>query len=335
VKLSICIPTYNFGRFIGATLDSIVSQRARGIEIVVLDGGSTDSTPEVVATYQARHPEIRYVRQEARGGIDRDMARNVELATGDYCWLFSSDDLMKPGALGRVQSEIESGLDVYLCGLTICDGQMNVLGEHPVLDAPPGSIYHLQDERERHDYFRRALTTTGFFSFMGSLIVKRERWLAGTLEPQFIGSCWAHVVRLFRLIPKGLTVKYLGESLLLKRGDNDSFMDKGIAHRFAIAIEGYHRIAETVFGDTSFEALQIRRVVANEFPPNAFFSAKLQSLRAGRMDDVRRLEKLAMATYRDITARNIMLRTLHAALSVRAYESARYVYRRLRGRPVT
>src|SRR3954470_22855951 len=104
-----------------------------------------------------------------------------------------------------------------------------------------------------------------------------------------MGSCWAHVVRLFRLIPHGLTVKYLGESLLLKRGDNDSFMDKGIAHRFALAIDGYQRIAANVFGDGSFEARQIRRVIANEFPPNAFFSAKLQSLRAGRDDDVRRL----------------------------------------------
>jgi abequosyltransferase len=335
VKLSICIPTYNFGRFIGPTLDSIVPQLASGIEIVVLDGGSTDDTPEVVAKYQARHPQIRYVRQDARGGIDRDMARNVELATGDYCWLFSSDDLMVPTALARVQSEIESAFDVYLGGLTICDGQMNVLGEHPVVDAPPGSIYRLHDERERHDYFRRALTTTAFFSFMGSLIVRRERWLAGTLDPQFVGSCWAHVVRLLRLIPSGLTVKYLGESLLLKRGDNDSFMDKGIAHRFAIAIEGYQRIGQGVFGDASFEAKQIRRVVANEFPPNAFFSAKLQSLRAGRTADVRRLEKLALATYRDTTPRNLMLRTLHAVLSVRAYESARYLYRRLRGRPVT
>src|SRR4051812_36393568 len=185
LKLSICIPTYNFGPFIGQTLDSIIAQRASDVEIVVLDGGSTDETPEVLAGYQARCPEIRYVRQEARGGIDRDMARSIELAAGDYCWLFSSDDLMKPGALARVLSEIESGLDVYLCGLTICDGQMNVLREHAVSHAPPGSVYRLHNEREKYDYFRRALTTTAFFSFMGSLIVRRERWLSGSLEPEF------------------------------------------------------------------------------------------------------------------------------------------------------
>jgi len=334
MRLSIGIPTYNFGEFIGETLESFLSNLPGDVEVLVLDGGSTDNTQQVMEQYRSRFPAIRYVRQEQRGGIDCDMARTVELASGEYCWLFSSDDLMKPGAVERVLSEMASQHDVYLSGLTICDRYMRVIGEHPILDAAPGSIFRLHDERERRDYFRRAITSTAFFSFMGSLIVRRDRWLSGTLEPAFIGSCWAHVVRLLRLIPRGLTVKYLGESLQLKRGDNDSFMDKGIAHRFAIAIDGYQKIAASVFGDASFEARQIRRVLANEFPPNAFFSAKLQSLRAGREDDVRRLEKLAAATYRDFTPRNLLLRSLNAALSARAYESARYLYRRLRGRSV-
>ena len=334
MKLSICIPTYNFGAFIGTTLDSVLADRPAGVEVVVLDGGSTDNTAAVVESYARRFPDLRYVRKPTRGGIDRDMAATIDLAVGDYCWLFSADDLMKPAALRRITFEIESGYDLYLAGLAICDRQMNVLGEHPVLDAAPGALFRLGDRRQRRDYFRRALTTTAFFSFMGSIVIKRERWHEGQLEPDFIGSCWAHVVRILRLIPRGLTVNYLGESFLLKRGDNDSFMDRGIAHRFAIAIEGYHRIAEAVFGKDSFEARQMRRVIANEFPPNAFFSAKVQSLRAGRPQDVQLLEQLAKTTYGDLTPRNVLKRAMDAALSVRAYESVRYAYRRLRGKPV-
>lgn len=334
MKLSICIPTYNFGAFIGATLDSVLADRPIGVEVVVLDGGSTDDTSVVVDSYARRFPDVRYVRNPARGGIDADMAATMDLAAGEYCWLFSADDLMKSAAVKRILAEIESGYDLYLAGLTICDGQMNVLGEHPVLEAAPGSLYRLDDEDQRRDYFCRALTTTAFFSFMGSIVIKRTRWKQVQLDPDFVGSCWAHVVRILRLIPRGLTVKYLGESFLLKRGDNDSFMDRGIAYRFAIAIDGYHRIAASVFGKDSFEARQMRRVIVNEFPPNAFFSAKLQSLRTGRPEDVQLLDRLAAAAYGDPTPRNLMKRAIHAALSVRAYESARYTYRRLRGKPV-
>ncbi len=60
IRLSVCIPTYNFGRFIGETLDSIVRQATEEIEIVVLDGGSTDNTTEVVEGFRDTFPRLRY-----------------------------------------------------------------------------------------------------------------------------------------------------------------------------------------------------------------------------------------------------------------------------------
>ena len=82
MRLSICIPTFNFGEFIGETLESILPQVVDGVEVVILDGGSTDDTTAVVRSFQDRYPELRYVRRDERGGIDRDMARNVDLARG-------------------------------------------------------------------------------------------------------------------------------------------------------------------------------------------------------------------------------------------------------------
>ena len=118
--LSVCIPTYNFGRFIGATLDSIVGQLMDDVEIVVLDGASTDDTARWSGAFQARCPQLRYERLAARGGIDRDMAKSLELASSEYCWLFSSDDIMRPGALRRVRELIQSGSDLYLGKHTMC-----------------------------------------------------------------------------------------------------------------------------------------------------------------------------------------------------------------------
>jgi abequosyltransferase len=330
VRLSICMPTYNFGAFIAETLDSIVPQLRPEVEIVILDGGSTDDTEAAVLPFAREHPQISYIRQAQRGGIDRDMARCVELARGEYCWLFSSDDVMKPGALQRVLSEIGSSLDIYLCGLTLCDKGMKPIVDHTVSNAAWGSIFDLGVATERARYFELAQTTTAIFSFMGSIIFRRSRWQEQLLAESYVGSCWAHVVRILRMIPDGLTVKFLGESLQLKRGENDSFMDKGVVHRFAIAIDGYHRIAAEIFGERSIEAAHVRRVIAIEFPLKAMLLARVQCREQGRMAEIPELDRLVAKTYGDHTLRNSLRRAGYHLVGNTAFKLARGTYRTLR-----
>lgn len=310
IKLSICIPTYNFGEFIGETLESILPQVVEGVEIVILDGGSTDRTPAVVRAFQARCPALCYYRCDERGGIDRDMARTVELARGEYCWLFSSDDLMKPDAIAQALAQIESGLDVYLCGLTICTCDMRPLKDHPILDLPSDTTFDLGREDDRRLYFERAETTTAFFSFLGSVIFKKARWDAVALDEDFVGSCWAHVARMFRMLQSGLRVKYVARPYLLKRSDNDSFMDDGLIRRFAITIDGYHRLARTFFSLYSFETRHIRRAVAAEFPPYVMLYAKWISRKSP--EDRVLLARLAESVYADPSLRNWMYRSVFA-----------------------
>ena len=301
------MPTYNFGAFIAQTLDSIVGQIAPGVEVVILDGGSTDNTREVVRSFIDRGLPINYVRQEVRGGIDLDMARTVDLARGEYCWLFSSDDIMKAGAIQKVLDEIQSGHDLYLGGLTLCDFDMNMnlVAEHPVSRARRGEVFDLGKDADRSRYFRLAETTTALFSFMGSLIFKRERWNQHELEQNYASSLWAHVVRILRMIPDGLKVKSLGESLLYKRSGNDSFMDRGLVHRYAMAIDGYDRIANDIFGERSLEARHTRRVLVNEFPPQIFFLLREESLKTGSGKEISEIDRLVRKTYRDATVRNL------------------------------
>ncbi len=299
MKLSICIPTYNFGRFIGQTLDSILPQVVDDVELVVVDGASTDNTEEIVRKRRERFPGLRYHRLDEKGGIDRDMAKSVELARGEYVWLFSADDCMADKALGKVLDEIRLGMDLYLCGFTLCDFHMRPQRPHPILDAPDGSTYNLGNPAERKDFFGRGLTTTAFFSFMSSLVVRKETWGGAETDDTFVGSCWDHVARLFRRIPGGLRVKYLSESFLLKRDDNDSFSGGGIARRVGIAIDGYHRLADTFFGGKSAEAYHIRRVLRNEYPLLNLLYIKLRTHETGKPDEMALLARLVEKLYRD------------------------------------
>ncbi len=301
-KLSICIPTYNFGQFIGQTLESILPQVTSEVEIVVLDGGSKDNTPEVVKRFVDACPNLKYFRFEKKGGIDRDMAKSVDLATGEYCWLFSSDDIMRPGAIKRVFDLIASGLDIYLCKHTICDINMRIISEHPVLETGKEVVFNLANEEERRRYCRLAATTEAFFSFMSAIIMKRSKWDAVKFNEKFAGSCWAHVARLFEIIPGGLTVHYVPEILLDKRGDNDSFIDQGVVKRYRIALDGLPDISDYFFGEGSFESWHIRRVLRREFTLKVFLYAKVLCMLKPDVEDKKLLDRLVYKTYKGISS---------------------------------
>jgi abequosyltransferase len=122
-------------------------------------------------------------------------------ARGDYCWLFSADDLMIEGAIRRVCEEIKSTKDVYLCMHSLCSAAMEKqVPRYPVLGSPVDRLFRLSDPAQRRAYFESALTTEALFSFMSSLVVKRKTWRSVTLNETFVGGCWARAVRLFELM---------------------------------------------------------------------------------------------------------------------------------------
>lgn len=278
-RLSICIPTYNFEKFIGQTLDSIIPNLREGVEVIILDGGSTDDTVSVVAQRQNDFPQIKYFRQEFRGGIDRDIAKVVGYAQGEYCWLFSADDIMKAGAVEKILNNIHSKYDIYLCEHTLCDFEINPLTEYPIFNTIfTPQTFNLGDIRQRKRYFSEARTSEAFFSFLSGPIFKRDLWeKADGIPESFYGTCWALAGRLLSLVDAGLIVHYLGESFIYKRGGNDSFLEHGVVNRLRITIEGFTHIAETIFGKSSFETYHIRRVIRNERPIRHLITIKLST----------------------------------------------------------
>src|SRR5262249_6940003 len=114
VSVSLVIATFNHGRFLAAALDSAVTQTVRGVEIIVVDDGSTDATPAVLARYAGR---IRVVRQPNRGLA---AARNAGLAAahGAYVSFLDADDVMMPTKLAEQVAVLDRAPSV---GWTYCD----------------------------------------------------------------------------------------------------------------------------------------------------------------------------------------------------------------------
>jgi glycosyltransferase involved in cell wall biosynthesis len=191
LKLSICISTFNRAAFIGATLESIIAQATNDCEIVVLDGASTDNTEEVVAEYTHRFDRLRYVRQDTNNGVDRDFDRAVELASGEYCWLFSDDDLLKPGAVATVLEALRRDYSLIL-----------VNGEHRdfnMLNVRVPSFFGIGSDRvyASGDMDRLFMDVGTCLICICCVVIKRAIWLARERE-RYYGSRFIHVGVIFQ-----------------------------------------------------------------------------------------------------------------------------------------
>jgi len=109
--VSVVIPAYNCGQFIGDALDSVVDQNYPALEVFVVDDGSTDDTCEVVARYGSA---VTLMRQRNAGAA---VARNEGLrrARGKYIALLDADDLWLPGKLRLQVDHLERNVDVAMC----------------------------------------------------------------------------------------------------------------------------------------------------------------------------------------------------------------------------
>jgi abequosyltransferase len=176
---------------------------------------------------------------------------------------------------------------------------MKFVSEHPVLRSNEAVEFNLTNQSDRQRYFELAITTESFFSFLGGIIIKKSKWDSVPINEMFVGSCWGHAARIFELISTGLTVKYLAEPLLDRRGDNDSFADKGVVNRYRIAIDGYHKIGDVFFGHKSYEAYHIRRVIRHEFDLRTFLEAKVLCWKNPSREDKSVLDSLFRKAYND------------------------------------
>jgi glycosyltransferase involved in cell wall biosynthesis len=106
-RLSVLICTYNYARYLPQCLKSVLNQTHPPDEIIVLDDGSTDGTPEIMKAF----PEVRYVYQENTGKAVA-FGRAFDLASGDIICHLDADDYWEPHKLERVLCCLEENPNI-------------------------------------------------------------------------------------------------------------------------------------------------------------------------------------------------------------------------------
>ncbi len=137
--VSICITTHNYGRFLAACVDSVISQSYPNIECIVVDDASDDDTPRVLAGYAGL---IRVLRHDTARGQLAAIGSAFSMTSGSFIAFVDADDTLYPDFVRtHVAAHQSPGAFAAMTGSLqdITDADGKVLGTHPVSGPRPDS----------------------------------------------------------------------------------------------------------------------------------------------------------------------------------------------------
>ena len=143
--VSIITPTYNCGKFIARTIDSVLAQTYTNWEMIIVDDCSKDDTKEVVEKYMANDSRIKYECREINSGPAVARTRAMELATGSYMAFLDSDDIWMPDKLERQLKFMEDNDVDFSCT------------EYEKIDEDDNSVGKIRKVLKKTDYNRLLL----------------------------------------------------------------------------------------------------------------------------------------------------------------------------------
>ena len=165
VKVSIVTVVYNAASTLERTIQSVLGQDLQGIEYIIVDGGSTDGTLEVIRRYEDR---LAYWVSEKDRGIYDAMNKGISLCTGEWVGLINADDAYSPGAVRTAMEAVGDRTDI------------NIVHGDILIDYPNGSskVKHARHSGFLLKYWEMVLNHPSFF-------VRRSYYEGRPFDPGF------------------------------------------------------------------------------------------------------------------------------------------------------
>jgi glycosyltransferase involved in cell wall biosynthesis len=204
--VSIIIPSYNHGQYLGDAIRSVLDQEYRRFEVIVVDDGSTDNSREVVAQFG---DQVRYIWQENQG---LSAARNTGIAAarGAYIGLLDADDMYEPDFLSSLVSVLDANPDAdgVFCGYRFVDQLNNPLPQVEARLVPDGQLHQtLLDGNflvpESMLVRRRCYEHVGLFDVTLSACEDWDMWLRITSQHKIVGT--TKVLTRHRILPGSMS----------------------------------------------------------------------------------------------------------------------------------
>jgi abequosyltransferase len=245
--LSICIPTLNRAPFLKGCLAAITREPGcEKVEIIIVDGGSNDSSLSVADSARLDGLNIKYIQSCKDSGLDKDMELAVKHSVGALCWLLADDDVIVEGALKQILRRVESLSDVYISDVVFCNKNLKPHSRSRFLNANDGQVFDISKTQEYIEYIRSSSSNNALFCYMSNIIFKRSSWRFSNQGLYVYG--YNHVFELLNTKNEVscYTIEYVKTPIVKNRADNDSFVGGGIYKRYMIDFRGYSALADLV-----------------------------------------------------------------------------------------
>ncbi len=110
--VSVIVPCFNYGRFLGDCVSSVIRQEGVRVRVLIVDDASTDDTPDVATGLRASDARVEYLRHDRNQGHIATYNDGLDWIAGDFTVLISADDALTPGSFGRAASVMRERPDV-------------------------------------------------------------------------------------------------------------------------------------------------------------------------------------------------------------------------------
>ena len=215
-EVSVVVPILGAGRTVGGTLASLRAQTHPSFEVVVVDDGSTDDGPDVVAAVAARDRRIRLVRGEGNRGVAAALNLGLAHSEGELVARLDADDVAEPHRLATQVAAMRADADLAVCGSTVRylgRGRRAVIGHVPETDA---AIRHELEHTLHSPFFhpavmmrRSALDAVGGYRDEFRNAEDYDLWLRIRHEGRLLNL--AEPLTRYRVSPHGATLGRLRE----------------------------------------------------------------------------------------------------------------------------
>ena len=113
--VSVIVPVYNIGEYIEKCLESLVSQRYRELEIIVVDDGSTDNSAKICDKFAKKDARVKIFHKK-NGGLSAARNFGIKKARGELIALVDGDDFVKSGFISEMVQAMKEEIDIVVCG---------------------------------------------------------------------------------------------------------------------------------------------------------------------------------------------------------------------------
>ncbi|MDO8152295.1 glycosyltransferase [Isoptericola sp. b408] len=238
-RVSVLVPTFNVEPYLEAALDSLINQTMEDLEIVCVDDGSTDSSPEILARYAEAHSDRLKVVTQSNAGYG--VAMNVALrhATGEYIGILEPDDVVRPGMFETLwQAGHDHDLDIVKADYLRFRGRGESRTEVIVPCANNSSAYgEVIDPSERLAIFRYPMNTwCGVYR--RQFLIDNDIW-----HHETPGASYQDNGFFFQTMCQARRVMYINEVFYENRRDNPNSSVKSTG-KADVALQEYDWIRE-------------------------------------------------------------------------------------------